>query len=76
MKSLERTIFRESGLLILGTLMAAFGLAAATLYAEAIALGAAGAVQQLVFLAREKEKRDEIRATPEFFYWDVVKQQD
>ena len=73
LKNLNRTIFRDSGLLTIGTLFATILLINNTLFYEAAALAAANIVPQIGLLGKYREKENEIRQIPSFFYWDVTK---
>ena len=73
LKQLERSIFVNSGLLTVGTLIGAAILAAGTLYNEAAAIAAANIPLQLEKIGKYHNKYKEIEKAPSFFYWDATR---
>lgn len=73
MKELKGNIFRDSGLLTLGTLMATFTLFGLNLHTQAITTFLGGTTLSMGKIRKNREERQKIQEMPAFFYWDTTR---
>lgn len=73
MKSLQKTIFRDSGLLTVGTLLGSIALAGKSFHEAAAILAATGGFYALDRLRKNREERLSIAREPAFFYWQATR---
>lgn len=73
LKKLEKSIFRDSGLLALGTLICSTAALSGNLFAEAVVIVLTGIIPELSNLGKYRTRHDELSHMPSFFYWDATR---